>query len=287
MRKNKRGFTLVELLTVIMILGLLIGILMPSINKAKQIAKEASSKALILNLSAGLEMFRTDSRLDGDYPPSIWNTENPWDSSPSNPSYGAQTLVWALAGPFLEGTVGFENTNLNAAYSGTPNLRGPFIDVSGTTIEVASNAAGAKNINKELYSKFDPPTNNIETDAPFILDNFDMPILYYKADSTLSPDYFDKDHNEPFATAAHPDNPDPDPESTSSGSDFWLQNQGAFKVGANHKGLGLLGFIEDERISSLGGAQAPHNNKTYLLISAGIDQIYGTPDDVTNFPLGF
>jgi prepilin-type N-terminal cleavage/methylation domain-containing protein/prepilin-type processing-associated H-X9-DG protein len=61
------GFTLVELLVVIAIIGLLMGILMPSLNKARQTAYTAKASGNMHNVALGLETFATDT---GYYPPS-------------------------------------------------------------------------------------------------------------------------------------------------------------------------------------------------------------------------
>ena len=74
-RGGTRGFTLVELLTVMAIISLLIGILVPSLNAARNSAKKTATKAAFSSLGTALDLFRTDnerefSRTNG-YPPSF------------------------------------------------------------------------------------------------------------------------------------------------------------------------------------------------------------------------
>ena len=69
------AFTLIELLTVIFIISLLIGVLLPSIGAARNAAKKATTAKTIQAIGVGLEMFKNDNekdfRLTNGYPPSF------------------------------------------------------------------------------------------------------------------------------------------------------------------------------------------------------------------------
>src|SRR3989304_3794224 len=55
---SRRGFSLVELLTVIFIIGLLIAILVPSLSAARNATKKMTTAKALDSIKVGLEMFQ-------------------------------------------------------------------------------------------------------------------------------------------------------------------------------------------------------------------------------------
>jgi type II secretory pathway pseudopilin PulG len=95
------GFTIVELLTVMGVIAILIGLLVPALNLVKDYTKELEQKAQFHSIEAALGMFSSEDRY-GRYPESNDNSEDPltfvehdWDSSPY---CGANKLAEALVG---------------------------------------------------------------------------------------------------------------------------------------------------------------------------------------------
>ena len=65
--RGPRGFTMVELLAVILILAVLIALLLPALNGALKTARNAAVGAEINQLAQALASFKANY---GDYPPS-------------------------------------------------------------------------------------------------------------------------------------------------------------------------------------------------------------------------
>ena len=84
---KKYGFTIVELLTVLTIIALLTGILVPTLSLVRNTARQARQKAQFAAITQALMSFRQDY---GDYPESYLSSSGDY--------CGAQKLAEALVG---------------------------------------------------------------------------------------------------------------------------------------------------------------------------------------------
>lgn len=116
MNLNKmRGFTLIELITVISIIILLVGLLSPALRKAREQAKVEKARAIIASLEVAINMFYTDI---GEYPGNLGELINP-------PTAGY--------GPYMDDK-DFEDGNIKDPwgnnYSYTPKTNGYIISTT-------------------------------------------------------------------------------------------------------------------------------------------------------------
>lgn len=320
---HPHGFTLIELLTVIAIIALLIGILLPSLSRARDQAKFLKSRATLKAVGDSLEIFRNDNErerdLIGGYPPSAV-ADDPTIAGDQD-MFGAHWLVRYLMGKDLKGFIPrryVPRTLLNPgapdeqltwyepdAYDGKPLERvGPYLD--------ATDMAATRDLPGKGTTV--PAWNEME--QPVLLDPFGYPVLYYVANPAYAAradayvarydydDPADPDDNEPgiynFADNGMLTGRCLETGCTDPGWDFGGGHHPIETFGPNPA---LPETVADERHtfqyyilnkqvheSTIDPddpdkipSAIPYRKDTYMLITAGKDGLYGTRDDVTNF----
>jgi prepilin-type N-terminal cleavage/methylation domain-containing protein len=315
---HRCGFTLVELLTVLAIIALLIGLLVPALNTTRRFAKDVRQGAQFHSIEAALETFQGDY---GDYPSSNETTNT------GVATCGSQKFTEALLGLDLRGYDPYSDFDLvktEANYRTYALLgvggataqdvedslnrrRGPYLktdeNVGAYNLYNLFDVAAGGSVG-DLYAGGDPlqkkfgpvlcdtyRVKNIQIPDPLnpttdeITVKVGTPILYYRANKGSK--LFDRTQ-----------------VATSESNIYnWKDNGELVDLGLftklpasrtnadHHFGTGYsdtdhtngMEVFYDRIINPKVIVPWPHNPDLYILISAGYDGIYGTDDDVANF----
>jgi len=304
--KKIKGFTLPEILTVMVIIAIMVSILMPALSKVKRLAKDVKQKAQIVSIEMGVTIYKNDF---GEYPPSH-GSNAPADSY-SFSYCGAQTLAEAMFGQDM---LGFhtESTYINEGKDNTiPNTSKLYIyptmpDLDRTTSLSKRKEPYLDRTNISVFTPqdiFDKDTYSsvpgmVVSDRYVICDVFTAvnreingktykvgtPVLYFRA----NPSAFNTQ------LIPYPITPTDHARNIYNWRDnYFLVGQGKITDGKEHplcpigtdmtkarSGERFYGFIGDPMIPNL---NRPVRPESFLLISAGNDGLYGTKDDICNF----
>ena len=303
MRREKKGFTLVELLTVLAIVAMLIGLLIPSLTMIRNTARRAKQKAQLTEIELALTAFRNDY---GDYPPSYWMLPPGSPPAPSMDYCGAQKLAEALLGWDLIGfhpksawrADGLDAAGGAVSYDPPPQTRDvdgdgvpdTYSERKGPYLELATTNAFKLG---DLYGPVALAGSALSTaaDTFVICDSFGVkkitiapgqtamagtPILYYRANTaskTIDPAVlphlriYNIMDNVPFIAQLQSVE-----KNIADARDHELGDPANSQLFYN--------YIQDPKVTA---RPWPYRPDSYLLISAGIDGLYGTKDDICNF----
>ncbi|MBM4023870.1 MAG: hypothetical protein FJ280_00465 [Planctomycetes bacterium] len=290
--RKKRAFTIVELLTVMSIIVILIGLMVPALNKVRRYARDVQQKAQFNAINAAVELFNNE--FDG-YPPST-------ALDPTGAPYcGSMKLCEALMGKDLLGfhtSSVFRRDGLDAANqllypvnidALTPALRdnnlkarkGPFLQAENANAWRLQDIYGTGNVGQYLPNTFvlcDVYARQMRSG-----EKTGMPILYYRADTANS--YHDPNFVSAMTRA----------DSRGNIYNYWdnhdlvqlgkpWQTSGATgQAGSVHKMADPARFYRNVRSTQISTTMRPFRADTFILISAGWDNEYGTADDICNF----
>lgn len=69
LKNDQSGFTLIELMVVVVILGILAAVVIPQFSKSTDKARVSSAKAELKNMQSAMEIYYAEN---GDYPTNAW-----------------------------------------------------------------------------------------------------------------------------------------------------------------------------------------------------------------------
>ena len=319
-KATQKGFTIIELLTVLSIIIIIISILVPGLNRARVYAKKATQKSQFHEISKGLELFRNDHQ--ETYPDS-----GAVDTNATPAGYcGAMRLCEAMLG---QDGMGFHPSSTfqaktsvylfnlgipidSATISSTPAL---MANLRERTKYIDSEGVKAAQL-KALYSWYDtsatgtnyysptasfkttvdatPPNpssypNSVITDVYLRTPSrsggkkLGMPVLYYKADPTKLT------HDPAFDPTAYGGTTTPNPSIYNFDDNYAITGLGCPWESTQTTAQPMYGtanvriFYKAITNAKVTATPRPHNEDGYILLSAGYDNLYGTSDDVYNF----
>ncbi len=296
--KDKPAFTIIELLTVMSIIIILIGLLVPALNRVKRYARLVKQKAQFHSIGVALDLF--NSEYDG-YPNS-----DQVDEPGGLPYCGAMKLAEAMVGQDLKGfhpnsrfrRDGFDGPGGADLYPGKDlpnpdqyreNLKARYMflqleNANANTLESIFKNSGAFDPCSVVLCDVYNRVTNLKTSK-----GIGMPILYYKADTAkighvadssdpvLDGNIYDVRDNQQLINIPLP----------------WSGVLVHPMASAGTSSIGPIGgpaipvwpglFYQLTLNPKIPTKDRPYRAESYLLLSAGFDGEYGTSDDVWNF----
>jgi len=322
-RKKRTGFTIVELLTVMGVIAILIGLLVPALTLVQDYAKEIQQRAQFHGIEVGIGMYETEF---GSYPESNDNDEE-YDVSKDHPDDavyygGSQKLAEAMVGLDMIGfhpKSDFRSDGENWRDDGDGDVEE--VLVYNAVTGIADNEAGllGETAEENILVR-QGPYIDLEYANAFTLDNvydttalgsfpqaypptpgqysivlcdeyaakrqsakkIGMPILYYRARTIFT---------QQISTVAN----DPDGLAIVNDIYYYPDNQNILDLGTPEDGTDhplcensgdLTDWLSFEKMilnTQVTQIQRPYRADSYILMSAGKDGLYGSPDDIFNF----
>ena len=328
------GFTIVELLTVMGVIAILIGLLVPALNLVKEYTKELEQKAQFHSIEAALGMFSSEDRY-GRYPESSDNADPcNLNTGDETPYCGANKLAEAMVGWDLLGYHPNTDFRSDGRFNHPDGLGGMIENVlayhpdptdPADDYDGGGNPLYAETSEENIKARWGPFVELENANAFTMADVYDitetpgigdfnadrysyvlcdvfakkrqagkktgMPILYYRARTQFTEQDVDDEaayqikndiyyyiDNYNLLALGSPENPgtwhplaDAGPGDEGNGPPF---------SDSKDDWRDFERMILNPQVTAI---KRPYRAGSYILISAGKDGLYGTPDDIFNF----
>jgi len=251
---RKSGFTLVEMLTVIAIIVLLAGMLLPAVAEAQRRIHSHATRGQIRAIETAVEQYRQDFR---DYPMS-GNPAAPFTQMVNGQAPdGAAALFRSIAQTFVIAGVSY----------------GPYYARSDDEISASMNIAWLS-----------------AGGTPYLVDKIPpgMPILYYRANKgrnniehVICWEHCENTRVRPGTGLNAHMTPTSGPPPNDAPGSPWRQRVN-FYMGRATMSPDMTPWGEYPRWGCYGPDNRP-SRETFMLVSPGLDRKYGTRDDVRNY----
>ncbi|MFH1883016.1 MAG: hypothetical protein ABIL62_09945 [Planctomycetota bacterium] len=275
---RKAAFTIIELLTVMSIIVILIGVLVPALSNVRKYAQKVKQMAQFNSMQSAIELFNNEH--DG-YPPS-----GALDGA-GQPYGGAMKLCEAMMGRDLLGfhpDSAFRADGMDAAggrdiyLQSKENLNarlGPFLQLDNANAYMLVDIYGSGQtapFQENVFVLCDVYTRQMRTGI-----KTGMPVLYYKAETSNN---------------LHDPNTAPTPRDNMGNIYNYWDNHALANLGkpweepgkaTTHSLSEPARFYRNTRNEKILTIRRPYRTDSYILISAGYDGEYGTADDICNF----
>jgi general secretion pathway protein G len=139
-RRNEKGFTLIELMVVIVILGILAGLIVPRIMGRPDEARRAKARIQIESIETALKLYKLDN---GNYP----TTEQGLQALVEPPAVGTPLKNWRQGGYLEKGKVPKDPWDNDFIYL-SPGAHGDY----DLTCRGADGEPGGEGKNKDVNS---------------------------------------------------------------------------------------------------------------------------------------
>lgn len=284
---RRPGFTLIELLVVITIIAVVIGITVPALGFAREIAKKASTDSLVKDLTLSVEQFK----IDEGRAPGYFTPEEMGDIQNITRGFSQmQNIMLDLVG----GPVANSGLTGSSALMVGPTSAGE-IEVDPALVNIGESAKGYFTPKPKDYATVEggDTGNSDHAQLPEVIDAWGMPILAW-AENDLAPVMTETSDPEEFSEFS---------SDRGSSHFYWAQNAvylrstGLGERQVDQANTSLLGFAEASNIpvhltAILGSPSAAANpdatpasilpriaRGSIVFQSAGSDRVYLSKND--------